>query len=113
MLYNLAVSNSARISYGCEVVDIDPESATVTLKNGQTITADIVVGADGAKSLAHRIVRADELETAPSDPEIDSFDKPGPWNFYGYVILRGLGSSSSSDRSPPSLDRIQFYTAMR
>jgi salicylate hydroxylase len=36
-----------KLSLSCNIVDMDPKEATVTLDSGETIKGDIVIGADG------------------------------------------------------------------
>jgi 2-polyprenyl-6-methoxyphenol hydroxylase-like FAD-dependent oxidoreductase len=37
----------AKLHTASKVVEIDPDKGTLTLENGETITADVIVGADG------------------------------------------------------------------
>ncbi|KAJ7740580.1 hypothetical protein B0H16DRAFT_1566851 [Mycena metata] len=58
MLYGLAVSVGAEISYNSTVTAIKPTnpSPSVHLANGTSLTADLVIGADGRRSLVRELV---------------------------------------------------------
>ncbi|KAH9938896.1 FAD/NAD(P)-binding domain-containing protein [Epithele typhae] len=51
------------------VVAVDPETPSVTLQSGEVITGDLVVGADGIKSLCQQVVLG---YTNPADPTGDA-----------------------------------------
>lgn len=53
-LHKRALELGADVRVNSKVVDIDFESATITLKDGQTLTGDLVVGADGLNSVTRR-----------------------------------------------------------
>ncbi|TFK49266.1 FAD/NAD(P)-binding domain-containing protein [Heliocybe sulcata] len=55
-LHDLAIEAGATIRYGCEVVSIDPYRVSATLSSGETIRADLMIGADGLSSLVRRSV---------------------------------------------------------
>ncbi len=42
--------NPVELRTGCKVVDIDCEKATVTLDNGEKVSGDLVIGADGVNA---------------------------------------------------------------
>ncbi|KAJ5413692.1 hypothetical protein N7509_000319 [Penicillium cosmopolitanum] len=50
----------AKILWGQEVVKVDVESGEVVLASGQTLESDLVVGADGIKSIVRPLVVAEE-----------------------------------------------------
>jgi 2-polyprenyl-6-methoxyphenol hydroxylase-like FAD-dependent oxidoreductase len=50
-LLSAARANGAIIRFGCKVSAVDEECARVTLSDGGVIQADVVVGADGTKSV--------------------------------------------------------------
>ncbi|KAF4181098.1 hypothetical protein CNMCM8694_005577 [Aspergillus lentulus] len=53
----------AQIVFNTSVIDIDPEKATVTLKDGSAVEADVVIVADGVHSrLRRRIVGSDSYQ---------------------------------------------------
>ena len=71
MVYDRAVASSDRVSVrlGSTVKSVDPipnaqGQVSVTLTSGETITGDLIVGADGVKSLVRQVVigRADAPE---------------------------------------------------
>ena len=47
VLYEAAVERGVTIRLGCPVVSVDEATASVTLKSGEVIRADLIVGADG------------------------------------------------------------------
>lgn len=56
-----AESRGAEVRRGAEVVDVtsDASGATVTLADGDRLTADLVIGADGVRSLVRRVIDRD------------------------------------------------------
>ncbi|KAJ7816044.1 FAD/NAD(P)-binding domain-containing protein [Mycena olivaceomarginata] len=59
------VGEPVEIKLGCQVMACDPAEGTSTLKDGQTISADMILGADGI----HSTIRTNVLEhvvTAPA-----------------------------------------------
>lgn len=68
MLYDLALSAGAKVDFGVDVVSVtagDPKPI-VTLGTGQTITADIVIGADGPFSIVRRTAIDMETDLEPT-----------------------------------------------
>ncbi|KAL4861433.1 hypothetical protein BDV12DRAFT_191078 [Aspergillus spectabilis] len=54
-----------KVRFNCEVVDVDVESGLVKLADGSVISSDLVIGADGVKSLVRPLVVGEEaLRTA-------------------------------------------------
>ncbi|KAH8905161.1 FAD/NAD(P)-binding domain-containing protein [Coniochaeta sp. PMI_546] len=47
----------AKLHTASKVVQINPEEGTLTLENGETSTADIIVGADGVYSLTRKYIK--------------------------------------------------------
>ena len=47
ILYDAATEFGAQVRYNAEVADIDTEEHEVTLASGETLSADVLVGADG------------------------------------------------------------------
>jgi salicylate hydroxylase len=79
------------IRMGSEVVqydDIDPQSI-ITLKTGETLKADIIIAADGIKSLARPLV-------------LGSLDDPVP---SGYACFRAFFKPTSAQRADPRLNK--------
>ena len=66
LLYNLALSVGAIISFGATItsvsVDEETECPCVTLSDGCVLEADVVIGADGYKSLVRAYVNGQEDE---------------------------------------------------
>lgn len=56
----------AVIKAGCGVQSCDPEKGTVTLANGETLTADIIVGADGIHSVLRTAVVGEARPAIPT-----------------------------------------------
>ncbi|KAK6988778.1 hypothetical protein R3P38DRAFT_3442898, partial [Favolaschia claudopus] len=51
MMYAVAVDQGATVRLATTAVSVDPERHAVTLGSGETLTADVVIGADGAFGL--------------------------------------------------------------
>ncbi|KAK6991553.1 6-hydroxynicotinate 3-monooxygenase [Favolaschia claudopus] len=51
MMYDVAVGQGATVRLATTAVSVDPERRAVTLGSGETLTADVVIGADGAFGL--------------------------------------------------------------
>ena len=47
ILYDAATRAGAEVEFNAEVVDLDTEEREVTLSSGTTLSADVLVGADG------------------------------------------------------------------
>ncbi|KAG6915954.1 hypothetical protein DXG01_009176 [Tephrocybe rancida] len=56
LLYDTAVSLGADVRLGTPVASMDPGAQTVTLESGEVLTADVVIGADGAYGLARATI---------------------------------------------------------
>ncbi|EGN94432.1 hypothetical protein SERLA73DRAFT_114656 [Serpula lacrymans var. lacrymans S7.3] len=56
LFYDLAVKNGVLFRYESKVTTIDPWAGTVTLQTGAKFSADVIVGADGYKSVVRPIV---------------------------------------------------------
>ena len=83
-LYDAAVQHdNISIRFNARVQAVDPGSGTsqpfVTLANGETISGDVVIGADGVKSVVRPVV------TGQSDRASDTGDAA-----YRFVILHLL-----------------------
>lgn len=50
---------------GAEVVSIDPEELKVKLGSGEVLTADVVVGADGARGISRPLVVEEGVDDTP------------------------------------------------
>jgi salicylate hydroxylase len=55
MVYDLAKPHT-NIRTNCRVVSLDPSIPSLTLESGEVIRADLVIGADGVKSLTREYV---------------------------------------------------------
>ena len=56
-----AIRLGAEIRLGCEVVNVDCNASTVTLADGATLKADVVIGADGLHSMVRTNVLGRKL----------------------------------------------------
>jgi len=56
MLYDLATGAGAQIRLGCTVTSIDAEKPSVTLRSGEVIDCDLLIGADGVKSMIREVI---------------------------------------------------------
>lgn len=56
LLADGAVKAGAKIDYGSTVVDVDVEDGSLALKDGTTITADLIVCADGKNSIRVAVI---------------------------------------------------------
>lgn len=57
MVHELAVSAGAKVEFGATVEKVTPgERPSVTLEGGRVIEADIVIGADGPRSMVRDVV---------------------------------------------------------
>lgn len=61
------VSHPCELHLSSSVIDVDPETATITLQDETKMTGDVVIGADGVHSKARRKVpEGENAETFPS-----------------------------------------------
>ncbi|KAI0091408.1 FAD/NAD-P-binding domain-containing protein [Irpex rosettiformis] len=67
IVYQLAIEAGVRIDFGAKVTEVSPGDPrpSVTLANGEVVTADVVVGADGPRSIVRPVVVGEEED----DPE--------------------------------------------
>ncbi|TFK48525.1 FAD/NAD(P)-binding domain-containing protein [Heliocybe sulcata] len=64
-LYKIAVEAGAKVRFNSRVVDIDPETPTVTLASGEELRPDLVIGADGSDGIVRRVVVEEESSGTP------------------------------------------------
>lgn len=71
MLYDLAICAGASITFNTEImsvyVDEEKEMPMVMLADGTLLTADLVLGADGSRSVAREAVTGQVESEPPSD----------------------------------------------
>jgi 2-polyprenyl-6-methoxyphenol hydroxylase-like FAD-dependent oxidoreductase len=61
------VSHPCELRLSSSVVDVDPETATITLQDGTKVTGDVVIGADGVHSKARcKVPEGDSARPFPS-----------------------------------------------
>lgn len=68
MVYRLAVNSGAKVEFGVPVESVSPGDSkpTVKLSTGEILTADIIIGADGATSIVRPVVVGEEDDPKPS-----------------------------------------------
>ena len=59
-LFQEALTVGAEVEFGCDIVSYVKDRAAVQLANGESITGDLVVAADGVKSTARSYVVPEE-----------------------------------------------------
>ncbi|KAJ7629716.1 hypothetical protein DFH06DRAFT_1304022 [Mycena polygramma] len=60
MMHDVAVSQGATIRLNSTAVAVDPERRSVTLDSGETLTADVIIGADGISGLVRPLLLAEQ-----------------------------------------------------
>ncbi|KDQ57417.1 hypothetical protein JAAARDRAFT_58039 [Jaapia argillacea MUCL 33604] len=53
-LHKIATEAGAKVRLGATIVSVNPETPSVTLASGETITGDILIGADGKTSIVRK-----------------------------------------------------------
>lgn len=93
LLYKLAVSAGAKIDFGVQVASVKPGNPkpTVELLTGELLTADIVIGADGPRSIVRPIVTKRPDDAYPS----------------GYTIFGGIIPAASMMKDPDLAKLVQ------
>jgi len=66
MLYDLAQGSGVKIRLNCTVVKIDPYAPSCTLQTGETVLSDVLIGADGVKSMIREVVIGREDKPMPT-----------------------------------------------
>ncbi|KAI0773342.1 FAD/NAD(P)-binding domain-containing protein [Irpex lacteus] len=123
MLYQLAVDAGAKVDFGATVVAITPgdPNPTITLASGEIISADIIIGADGPRSLVREVILGKKDNPEPvgwtvygavvpesymlNDPELESWLTKNEWSI-------GVGTGASICSHPVrahKLYTIQIY----
>jgi len=70
MFVEFAKNAGVQFRYNTEVVSIDPWAGVVTTRKGTKLTADVIVGADGYKSVVRPVVVGPEGLKGVSDKRI-------------------------------------------
>lgn len=68
------------VLFGAEVVEVDCETCTVTLRSGEIHGGDAIIGADGARGVVRRTLLQEEDVLPHKD------DAPTGLALYGYVF---------------------------
>ncbi|KAI0091564.1 FAD/NAD-P-binding domain-containing protein [Irpex rosettiformis] len=68
LIHRLAVDAGVQIQYGATVEEVNPEKPrpSVRLASGEVISADIIIGADGPRSIVRETVLGEEDEPRPT-----------------------------------------------
>ena len=62
-MYQGALEAGAEVLTGVEVVSVDPENCAVTVANGDVLTADLLIGADGPLGQGrHLLMEQDQFD---------------------------------------------------
>ena len=94
MLCTHSISAGTQISFDCAVAGVSPPSAhtahsgsrpSVSLRSGEIVHADLIVGADGARGIARRVV----------DAQIS--DLPGTGAYTGTTVYTGVCAADNAD----------------
>lgn len=66
MLHSVAIASGVEVCFKAQVTNVDPSAASVTLLNGDTIKADLIIGADGFQSVVRETVLGKQLNGVPT-----------------------------------------------
>ncbi|KAM0258381.1 hypothetical protein ACHAQJ_003856 [Trichoderma viride] len=101
LLYKNATDVGARVRFSATVAQVsdDATHAAVTLENGEKISSDIIVAADGIKSHTRRAVLSDLGPHEQWEPIVDHT------TFYGFSVVAGeLADDPSSTKLTENSD---------
>ena len=70
MMYNVAMKHGATIRLDTTAVAVDPERRAVTLASGETLTADVIVGADGISGLIRPTLLKEQKIQEATEPKL-------------------------------------------
>lgn len=86
MLYRLAVEAGVIVQFGATVEEVKPEKPrpSVRLASGEEVSADIIIGADGPRSLVRETVLGEEDEPRPT----------------GITVFGGVAKASEMAKDP-------------
>jgi salicylate hydroxylase len=93
MVYALAEPH-CNIRVNCRVVSIDPSKPSATLASGEVVHADLLIGADGVKSLTREYV-------------VGGPDKPKPTGDAAYRVLIPTEKLLQDDDLRPLVERTE------
>jgi 2-polyprenyl-6-methoxyphenol hydroxylase-like FAD-dependent oxidoreductase len=132
MIRDIALREGVDIRYNSEVDSFDKDTVTVKLKNGQTLSADFVVCADGPDSIERHHITEEEAppfttyvvlslsipaESLRADPELKHWGESDDWSIWvgsGYMVRANLVVRLSFDSHTHKLiylgteARVQF-----
>lgn len=61
-MYKLASDAGVRFSFDSEVVTLHPHESSVILSSGEIVYGDIIIGADGSRSIVRRYLNPENEE---------------------------------------------------
>jgi salicylate hydroxylase len=67
LLYETALKYGATVSFSCKVVKVDPHDVKVVVSSGDTISCDVIIGADGTDGLTRQLMLSPALEEKKED----------------------------------------------
>ncbi|KAJ7239371.1 hypothetical protein B0H12DRAFT_80060 [Mycena haematopus] len=70
MMYTVAVKQGATIQLNTTAVAVDPERRVVTLDSGETLTADVIIGADGVSGLIRPLLLNEQNIQEATEPSL-------------------------------------------
>ncbi|KAL5498513.1 hypothetical protein ACEPAH_1866 [Sanghuangporus vaninii] len=113
MIRDLVLRSGVKIDYNMTVVDVDVDAPSVLLESGETIHADLIVGADGSHSLVrqklvgHKEKQEVGFQTAQfflipinklrDDPLLAPLIKDGTWSLWTGTLRCILGYVASPE----------------
>lgn len=65
MLFDLA-SSRTKLRLASTVISLDPSVPSLTLESGEILKADLIVGADGVKSMIREVVLGEPVKAVPT-----------------------------------------------
>ncbi|TFK48474.1 FAD/NAD(P)-binding domain-containing protein [Heliocybe sulcata] len=96
LLYRLVTEAGITVRFKSTITSVDPSQPSVTLSSGESLSCDIVVGADGYESVARRCILGDNGKGVPdrrcnftlsvpasvlrADPDLKYFADEPEWN---------------------------------
>ncbi|KAK6966401.1 hypothetical protein R3P38DRAFT_3299854 [Favolaschia claudopus] len=102
MMYAVAVDQGATVRLATTAVSVDPERHAVTLGSGETLTADVVIGADGAFGLVRPMLLNEEGIQEATKPTMCMYSATAPKalvekdpqskHFYEHEVVRACGN---------------------
>ncbi|KAJ7035284.1 hypothetical protein C8F04DRAFT_535171 [Mycena alexandri] len=70
MMYDIAIGQGTTIRLDATAVAVNPEKRTVILASGETLKADVIIGADGVSGLVRPVLLAEQDIQEASNPSL-------------------------------------------